>query len=119
MTRAHVSFEHARLGRKIIVLDATQGRGYGVCAWDTCDRDASSLYQVRQHEHAVSKSDRNCEAVDLAGGALGRHVWFAFCSGRHKDYWVNATGGNAHESLARTGRAYGNLPVGRRGRDQL
>ncbi len=64
------------------------------------------LYQTRHHEHAPSIP---------CGSPLAKHVTFAFCSSRHKSYWDNATGGNALDSLARTGRAYGNLPVGSRG----
>jgi hypothetical protein len=111
---------HARIGRKIINFDSG---GYGVCAWGECDNDANSLYQVRTHEHPpAARHDghlytraRLCELVDAAGGELGRHVWFAFCTERHKLYWVNCSGVNAQHSIARTGRAYGNLPTGDRG----
>lgn len=119
-TRAVVGFEHARIGRKIINFDRD---AYGVCAWDTCDRDANSLYQVRTHEHPPAyRYDGRlytraalCELVNAAGGDLGRHVWMAFCSERHKLYHVNCSGPNALHSIERTGRAYGNLPVGQRG----
>jgi hypothetical protein len=40
---------------------------------------------------------------------------YVFCTQRHRNYWVNATGRNALESMERTGRAYGNLPAGLRG----
>ena len=111
---------HARIGRKIINFDSG---GYGVCAWGECDNDASSLYQVRTHEHpAAYRYDGRlytrgalCELVNASGGNLGRHVWLAFCFERHKLYHVNCSGPNALESIARTGRAYGNLPAGDRG----
>ena len=111
---------HARIGRKIINFDSG---GYGVCAWGECDNDANSLYQVRTHEHPpAARHDGKlytrealCELVDAAAGQLGRHVWFAFCTERHKLYFVNCSGTNAHHSIARTGRAYGNLPTGDRG----
>lgn len=120
-TRAVMAHQgHARIGRKIINHDSG---GYGVCAWGECDRDANSLHQVRTHEHPqLWRHDGRtytraalCELVNAAGGEVGRHVWYAFCTERHKLYWVNATGTHAHESLARTGRAWGNLPVGDRG----
>ena len=103
------SRQHAIIAKKIINHDAG-GRPI-VCCWDDCTADATTLHTTRTHEHLRSVS---CEAVD-AGVAAGRHVTFAFCSGRHKGYWDNATGGNALDSIARTGRAYGNLPVGSRG----
>lgn len=117
--RAVVRFEHARIGRKIINFDTG---GYGICAWDTCDRDANSLYQVRTHEHPKAYQFDGrllvraalCELVDAMAGDLGRHVWMAFCSETHKLYHVNCSGPNALESIARTGRAYGNLPAGQR-----
>jgi hypothetical protein len=94
---------HARIGRKIINFDTG---GYGICAWAECDHDANSLHQTRQHRHP-----RNwpCDYP------YSEHLTYAFCSERHKSYWDNATGGNALESIARTGRAFGNLPVGGRG----
>ena len=101
--------QHAIITKKIINHDAG-GRPI-VCAWDECDADATVLYQTRSHEHVRGV---RCDAVD-AGIAQGRHITFAFCSMRHKLFWDNATGGNALESIARTGRAYGNLPVGDRG----
>jgi hypothetical protein len=54
--------------------------------------------------------------VDAAGGAVGRHYHYAFCSEGCKDLWVNCTGGNALASIERTGRAYGNHSPGMRRR---
>jgi hypothetical protein len=118
--RAVIRQGHARIGRKIINFDSG---GYGVCAWGECDADANSLYQVRIHEHPPAfrydgrlyTRQAMCELVNAAAGDLGRHVWFAFCSERHKLYHVNSSGPNALHSIERTGRAYGNLPVGDRG----
>lgn len=112
---------HARIGRKIINFDTG---GYGICAWGECDADANSLYQSRSCEHPRAfVYDRRlytrqalCELVNASGGDLGRHLWLAFCSERHRLYHVNSTGVNAQHSIANTGRAYGNLPVGDRGR---
>jgi hypothetical protein len=117
--RAVVRFEHARHGRKIINFDTG---GYGVCAWDTCDRDANSLYEVRTHEHPPAwRYDGRlytraalCELVNAAGGELGRHIWMAFCSETHKRYHVDSSGPRALELIERTGRAYGNLMPGYR-----
>lgn len=119
-TRAVITRGHARIGRKIINFDSG---GYGLCAWGECDGDANSLYRVRTHEHPKAyrhegrlyTRQRLCELVDNAGGNLGRHIWFAFCSERHMLYHVNSTGTNALRSIESTGRAYGNLPVGDRG----
>lgn len=107
--RAVVRHEHARIGRKIINFDSG---GYGVCAWDTCDRDACSLYQVRQHEHPQHWP---CDAVDAGMTEGGQHVWFAFCTDRHKNYWVHSSGVRANELSERyNGRIHGMLPPGLR-----
>lgn len=118
--RAVVTRGHARIGRKIINFDTG---GYGICAWGECDSDANSLHRVRTHEHPLRYTYEGriytrqalCELVDVSGGDLGRHIWFAFCSERHMLYHVNATGTNALRSIESTGRAFGNLPVGSRG----
>ena len=94
-----------RIGRKIINYDT---QGYGICAWDECDTDASSLFRVRTHEHLPQV---RCEDVD--NGLGGRHMWYAFCSERHKQYWLNASGVRANDSADRhSGRIYGMLPPG-------
>jgi hypothetical protein len=104
-----VSSRVNRVEKLIINLDTTLPM---VCGWDECDRRARTSYQVRLHEHPRV----SCTAVNEAGGELGRHAHFAFCSERHLMYWVNATGTHAHESAARNqGRIYGQLPAGMRG----
>lgn len=109
MTRATYRYEHARIGRKIINFDSG---GYGICAWDTCDRDATSLHQVRTHEH---DSLTSCEAVDAGRSQGGRHMWYAFCSERHKLYWVASSGEEARRTQDRYGgRVSGMLPAGYR-----
>jgi|SRR5271166_5918748 len=100
---------HARIARKIINHDA--GGAFLVCCWDECDRDSYELYKIRQHEHLRHVP---CEAVDQ-GLYPGKHITFTFCTERHRQFFVNATGGNALESIARTGVAHGNLPAGMRG----
>jgi hypothetical protein len=101
--RARVRTEHARIGKKIINFDTG---GYGICAWSDCYKDACSLHEVRQHEHARSVA---CD------GPLGRHVTYAFCTDRHKQYWLAGTGEMAHDTSARNnGRISGMLPPGLR-----
>jgi hypothetical protein len=103
--------QHAIITKRIINHD---NGGYPiVCAWDDCDHPATSLYQVRQHEHPRGIS---CEAVEAGMLPGARHYHLAFCTHRCMRYWTNATGTNALDSLARTGRAYGNLPAGQRTR---
>ncbi len=99
---------HAIITKRVINHDA--GGRPVVCCWDDCDRRATSLYEIRQHEHLRHVS---CSDVD-AGVAAGRHIHFAFCSARCMAYWRNSTGHHALVSLANTGRAYGNLPAGDR-----
>lgn len=110
-------WDHAQLQRRAINLDAG-GRPI-VCAWDECDRDGTVLYQHTACEHdVINQSCRRADALAVHHSGRTAHTIYVFCSQRHRNYWVNATGRNALESLARTGRAYGNLPTGLRGRDQ-
>ena len=122
MALAEVRWEVANHRKRIIVHDT--GGTYGVCGWDECDNYATSLHQVRMHEHVTGRrlwsgpehgwiSPRDiCDAVD-AGVLLGRHMWMAFCSDRHKNYWTYSTGAQAHEAAARNrGQIYGQLPEG-------
>ena len=113
--------QHARLSKKIINLDRGEGLGdvspYLMCLWDECDRPATSLYQKRYCEHDARTPCQQADARALGAGAgRGAHYMTAFCSQRHLEYWWNATGGRALASLERSGRAYGNLPAGSRGR---
>lgn len=99
--RARFGTEHARIGRKIINFNTG---GYGICAWSDCYKDACSLYEVRQHEHA---------RIIPCDSPLGSHVTFAFCSERCKQYWLACTGPMAHDTGARNqGRIAGMLPPG-------
>ena len=120
MALAEVRWETANHRKRIIVHDT--GGTYGVCGWDECDNYATSLHQVRMHEHVggpargwngdIIPPRDICAAVD-AGVLEGRHMWMAFCSDRHKQYWVYSSGPNAHEAAARNrGRIYGQLPEG-------
>ena len=96
--------EHARLHRKIINHD--RGGTKVLCAWDDCDRDAFSLFEVRQHEHLAGI---DCDS------SLARHITYAFCTERHKQYWLACTGPMARETEARyNGRVAGMLPPGMR-----
>ena len=105
--------EHAKLEKLAINLD-NGGRPL-VCCWDDCDRLGSVLYK---HTSCLHDIRNGCAFSDeRAFSASGRtaHLDYVFCSQRHRNYWVNAAGRNALESMARTGRAYGNLPAGMRG----
>lgn len=99
--RAVIKSEHARIGKKIINFDSG---GYGICAWSDCYRDACSLYEVRQHEHARTIP---CDSP------LARHVTYAFCRETCKQYWLAGSGAAAHDTAARNGgRISGMLPPG-------
>lgn len=103
-------------GRAVINLDSGDGRQI-VCSWDECDHRGVTLYQ---HHECVHDARIPCERADAnqvayTGFTHGAHRVHVFCTERHRAYFVNAYGRNAHESMARTGRAYGNLPAGMRG----
>ena len=84
-----------------------------VCAWDECDRRARTSHQVRTHEH---KPGLDCSHVNAAGGVLGRHVIYAFCSDGHLDYWVSSSEGRAHDLADRNrGRIAGMHSAGSKG----
>lgn len=102
-------------GRQVVNLDSGDGRKL-ICSWDTCDRIGTTLYQHHECMHDVRTG---CQAADdrqvaYTGFTHGAHRIHVFCCERHRAYFVNAYGRNAHESLARTGRAHGNLPAGMR-----
>lgn len=103
------------VGKRIINLDSGTGRAI-VCAWDTCDRLATSLYVHVFCEHDPGEGCEHADRRLLVQAGRVAHLKFPFCSHRHMAYYVNAEGKNAHESIARTGRAHGNLPVGERTR---
>ena len=101
--------QHAIVEKRIINLDRYDP-GPVACAWDDCSGRATILYRVRLCEHSPNLS---CEAVDR--GAGGRHMWFAFCRERCRQYWINASGRHAVESAERNrGRIHGMLPAGYR-----
>lgn len=100
-----------RVEKLIINMDTTMPLS---CGWLDCEKRARTPYQVRMHEHPLGIK---CDMVNAAGGQLGRHAHFAFCSDNCKDLWVASTGDNAHETAAwNRGRIMGNHSQGRRGR---
>lgn len=105
-------FDHARLERRAVNLDAG-GRPI-VCSWDECDRDGTVLYRHTSCLHSPQVGCEKAEQFAAMHGVASNHLIYVFCSQRHRNYFVNATGRNAQESVARTGRAYGNLPAGLR-----
>jgi hypothetical protein len=99
-----------RVEKLIINLDTSRPV---TCAWDTCDRQARTSHQVRSHEH---RPGLDCSHVDAAGGVLGRHVIYAFCSDGHLDYWVSGSGPRVHDLAGRyQGRVSGMHSAGKRG----
>lgn len=107
--------EHAIIAKKVINMDSGGNRVL-VCCWDECDKPG---YQCYLHISCLHDRALGCESSDrrvLAEAGQTAHLNYVFCSARHRAYWVNAAGRNALESIARTGRAYGNLPVGMRQR---
>jgi len=105
-------WEHAKLERKAVNLDAG-GRPI-VCCWDECDRDGTVLYKHVSCLHDMRVQCARADERTLINAGRTAHLDYIFCSMRHRNYWVNSTGRNAQESIARTGRAYGNLPAGMR-----
>ena len=102
--------EHAKLEKLAINLD-NGGRPL-VCCWDECDRNGSTLYKHTSCLHDVRIGCLISDERTYFAAGRTAHLDYVFCSQRHRNYWVNAAGRNALESLARTGRAYGNLPAG-------
>lgn len=93
---------HGMVQRKIINHD--RGGTFLVCAWDECDRDAITLYEVRNHEHS---REIPC------WHELAQHCTYAFCSERHRQYHLACTGAQALETQERNrGRVAGMLPPG-------
>ncbi len=100
-----------RVEKLIINLDMAMALQ---CAWDDCPKRARTPYQIRTHEHPWHFK---CDQVNAAGGAMGRHAHFAFCSENCKDFWISSSGTRAHELAARNrGRIYGMHSEGMRGR---
>jgi hypothetical protein len=96
---------HAHLMRKIINHDT--GGTFLICAWSDCDRDAITLYEVKNHTHARSIP---CE--------FGEHWTLAFCTERHKQYHLACSGEQALDTQERNrGRVGGQLPPGYKNRD--
>lgn len=93
-----------RVERLIINLDTALPLS---CAWDDCPKRARTPYQIRVHEH-LGKC--NSEIAQY-----GRHAHYAFCCESHKDYWLAATGGMAHDTANRNrGLIYGQHSAGMR-----
>jgi hypothetical protein len=75
------------------------------CCWSDCWNKARTIYPLRTHEHRPSVP---CAWVDQAGGALGTHSHYTFCSEQHLRYFLLCSGMNAHETAARNqGKIYG------------
>lgn len=98
---------HAKIQRKIINHD--RGGTFVMCVWEDCDKDACSLYEIRNHEHI---REIPCDHP------LAKHCTYAFCSERHKQYFLACTGAMARDTEIRNrGRVGGMLPPGWKARD--
>ena len=68
---------HARITRKAIIREDDDRQGGKIsCCWDECDRDGLMLYRARINDNAP--------------GQPPRHVWYLFCSERHKQLWIDS-----------------------------
>lgn len=82
------------------------------CGWHTCDELAREGWGVRTHEHPWRF---RCSDVDQAGGLMGRHAHYNFCSDWCRDYWLGSSGLMAHETAARNGgKIFGMAAPGRK-----
>ena len=104
---------HAIIEKRAINLDAG-GRPL-VCCWDECDRPGTVIYRHVSCLHDPRLSCARADVATMRNAGRTAHLEYVFCTMRHRNYWVNAAGRNALESIERTGRAYGNLPAGLRG----
>jgi hypothetical protein len=80
-----------RIYKKILNRDHGGETHWIPCAWADCERSGYELFKAVVHDH-------NNAYPCTAPGA--KHVWYPFCTERHKQYWVNSH------------RANGNLPAG-------
>lgn len=87
-----MSVKRAVLNRDIERIGGTQ---WLKCCWDDCQEQGVTLHQARFHDHARGLP---CDHE------LSKHIWYVFCSERHRQFFLNS-----HV-------AYGKLPVGERGR---
>ena len=110
--RGTTAWRHAKLERYVINMD--RGGVPQECCWDTCDALAKDCYKHISCLHDVRRPCTQADEMALINAGRTAHLEYTFCSMRHRNYWVNSTGRNAQESIARTGRAYGNLPAGMR-----
>lgn len=63
------------------------------CGWDDCQRRGVDIHKTFFHDH---------NPLYPCSGSGAKHVWYVFCSERHKQYFLHS-----HVSL-------GNLPAGSR-----
>ena len=64
------------------------------CCWDDCDKPAVQLHRLMFHDH--NRGTR-------CGSPGAKHLWYAFCSERHRQMYLNGH------------RDYGNASTGNRG----
>lgn len=87
--RGTTAWLHARHAKRIVINEGDHEAtgGFIFCAWEDCDRDAVSLYQL-----VVNHGRESTPYVTR----------YAFCSERHRDYFAHSH------------RDHGNLPPGAR-----
>lgn len=86
--RGTTAWRHAIVAKKIINRDeggcgtvTSSGTHYVMCAWSDCERDATTLFSVRERTHAPHIRD------DDPWNA--RFVIYAFCSEKCKQRWLD------------------------------
>ena len=65
------------------------------CCWEDCEKQGVDSNKARFHDHPKVFS---CNDPDA------KHLWYVFCSERHRQLFLNSH------------RSNGNLPLGERGR---
>lgn len=82
IVRGTTRWQHAINQKKIINRDeggdgrvTGSGTHYVICAWLDCLNDATTLYEIISRTGAEGYEERN--------------MHYAFCSERHKQYWLD------------------------------
>lgn len=81
----------------ILSLDKAQ-RGetcWLLCCWEDCERQGVDLHKTRFHDHAPGLP---CDST------LAKHIWYVFCSERHRQYFLHSHVRNGHLPTGEHGR---------------
>jgi hypothetical protein len=84
-------------GKPVLSMDkAARGEtAWLLCCWDDCQKQGVDSHKTRLHDHNTRV---RCDDI------MARHVWYVFCSERHRQLFLHSHVDN------------GKLPVGERGR---